>query len=173
MTNDDSECEYCFPIEVGHIITEPQGVLCKCGNHGCFEAMYNIIRIIESVNDKAGLELPSEDEFDSETNKESMRVIARFLDEGNKLVTDTIQGLADEIIRWLVGIVSADQPDQIYLCGSATLLGKKFLDMINSKLQQYTLLNDENNMTVHYSCVGNEEKRKGAVYMLLDEIYAL
>ncbi|MCL1895938.1 MAG: ROK family transcriptional regulator [Clostridiales bacterium] len=172
FTNDEAECEYYFPVEIGHIITEPGGPLCKCGNRGCFEAACNVIRIIEDVNAKAGLSLPAEDIFDSEANKDSIRAIRQYLEDGNKLVTEALSGMAAKISRWLFGVVSADQPDHIYLCGSVMLFGDRFLEMINKELSQYTLMNEDNSMTVKYSGVDNEGKRRGAAYMMLRGIYS-
>jgi len=172
LTNNDAECEFYFPVEIGHIITEVGGPVCKCGNQGCFEAACNIIKIIGSVNEKAGLSLPTEDGFDSEINKDSMRAIGQLLDEGSKPVTEALNEAVEKITRWLVGIISADQPDYIYLCGGIVLLGEKFLDMINAELKKYTIMNQDNSMTVKHSIVDHEIKRKGAAVMILNEVYS-
>ena len=172
LTNADSECEYFFPVEIGHIITEVGGTQCKCGNHGCFEASCSIQRIIENVNKRAGLDFLMEESFDSETNKESINKIGKLLDEGNNLVTEALREIAEKIGRWLVSVINADQPDYMYLCGSVMLLGQKFLDMINEELKRYKLMNEDNNMVVRYSNVDNEAKRKGAAYLILSQIYS-
>ncbi|GAC1559086.1 MAG: ROK family transcriptional regulator [Herpetosiphon sp.] len=39
--------------EIGHVVVQPGGPLCRCGNYGCLEAVANIPAIVESARSRA------------------------------------------------------------------------------------------------------------------------
>ena len=51
--------EHGFAMEVGHIITKPNGRLCGCGNYGCLEQYASATGISKSYEELSGINLPA------------------------------------------------------------------------------------------------------------------
>ena len=106
-------------MEFGHIIVQPDGMLCGCGNHGCLETVASRLAIASAITAAAYRgEAPTIlEEAGTDLNNIRSSTIARAIKNGDKSVEDIVRSAA----KWLgVGLASTINlllPDVVVLGG--------------------------------------------------------
>ena len=119
-------------MEIGHLIIEPNGHLCQCGNKGCLEAYVStnaIRRKIEHCNNHGVHSILSNQEF-------SMQHFIKAVKAKDKSAITIAEELALSTAKALQAIVALINPKVIMLSGELTGIGdnltttiKKFLEL--------------------------------------------
>ncbi|HEX2952256.1 MAG TPA: ROK family protein [Armatimonadota bacterium] len=94
--------------EVGHMTVDPNGRLCGCGNHGCWEAMAGRDAIIERAWKRLQTGRPSllGDITNYDLNKITPALIAKAANDGDALAKDVL----DETAMWVgIGVANLIQ----------------------------------------------------------------
>ena len=104
--------------EVGHMTVAPDGRLCGCGNHGCWEAMAGRDAIIERAWRALQTGHPSVlgDLADFDLNKITPALIARAANDGDALA----RGVLEETAMWVgIGVANLIQVynPQVFIIG--------------------------------------------------------
>lgn len=105
--------------EVGHISVDPRGPLCKCGQHGCIEALCGGGAIAERWGRPGAL--PVRDVFDA-------------ADAGDAQALELRSGLAYGVAAAIRVIVLAGDVDLVLLGGGVTALGDRMMSLVVSEL---------------------------------------
>jgi len=104
--------------EIGHVIFEPQGPLCRCGLHGCFEAISAGPAIARHYGAGDG-------------TAESVFLAA---EQGDPAALAAIEQAAEGVARAVQLLVMAYDVDKVVLSGGVLSAGDAFLRPINESL---------------------------------------
>lgn len=108
--------------EFGHIITHPDGKLCGCGQHGCYEQYASTTALVRAAK-----------EYRSELT--SGRIIFAEWEKGDDKIKEIIDNWIDEIVFGLVTLIHIFNPNALILGGG--ILGEKYIsDGINDRIYQ-------------------------------------
>ena len=102
--------------EIGHLITHPNGILCGCGQRGCWE-QYAAARALQNMTD--GL---------------SVRDLIAQVKSGG--MTDLWQSYIDEVVLGLSSLMMIFMPDVIAFGGGLSNAGSILVDSIREKAQK-------------------------------------
>jgi glucokinase len=105
--------------EVGHISVDPNGPLCRCGQHGCIEALAGGGAIAERWG-RAGA-LPVRDVFDA-------------ADAGDEIARELRLGLARGVAAAVRVLVLTADVDAVVLGGGVTALGDRLMSDVRAEL---------------------------------------
>jgi predicted NBD/HSP70 family sugar kinase len=105
--------------EVGHISIDPNGPLCRCGQHGCIEALAGGGAIAERWGRPGAL--PVRDVFDA-------------ADAGDPLARDLRIGLARGVAAAVRVLVLTADVDVVVLGGGVTALGPRLMADVSDEL---------------------------------------
>ena len=105
--------------EVGHISIDPNGPLCRCGQHGCIEALAGGGAIAERWGRPGAL--PVRDVFDA-------------ADEGDPLARELRFGLARGVAAAVRVLVLTADVDVVVLGGGVTALGPRLMADVSDEL---------------------------------------
>ena len=119
-----------FAAEVGHIIVEPGGPLCGCGNLGCWEQVASG-RAIDRLGRAAAREHP-EARFVELAGGDPERVtgpaVTAAAKEGDALATGILAEVGRRLGEGLAGLVNVLDPDVVVIGGGAVDAGDLLLE---------------------------------------------
>lgn len=126
--------------EIGHTVLVPDGELCTCGEHGCFEA-YASARALIRQTQHAAMRFPGsminmmvENDLNSITGETAFAAAARG--------DDAAQHVIDEYIRYLragiVSIVNIFRPEVVLIGGGVSNAGDTLIDPVNDYVKHHS-----------------------------------
>lgn len=130
-------------FEIGHITIKKDGIECKCGSKGCFEAYAsmrvfkeNICSELQISNEISGKELLTKINNILEVNNNTTAKIEKVIDQ---YITDVSIGLAN--------LINIFEPEAIALGGSFCYYKEIFIDKLNEKLTNSEFLYNKDKKT--------------------------
>lgn len=124
--------------EIGHMVVQPDGPLCGCGQRGCLEAFASRTAIERSVRSGLAEGRPSmvTDLLNAEKDRLTSGVIRQALQAGDPLMTEAV-GQAQRYLALLVAnLVNALDPQMVVFGGGVVeALGDAFLQPIRDMAQ--------------------------------------
>ncbi len=128
--------------EIGHSIVNPEGALCGCGNHGCFEAQAGRGAIIDMTIRKiqTGRETLLLSLCEGDLSRIDPRFVALAAQQGDDLAVEVM----NEVGHWIgvgicTGIVYTD-PDLVVLGGGIAAAGEVLLGPIRRTVAARSLI---------------------------------
>jgi predicted NBD/HSP70 family sugar kinase len=91
--------------EIGHVMLDPNGPLCHCGNRGCAETYIGQLAVLEA----SGRELPP--------GRDSASLLASAVEQGDPAVVAALRKCADPLGRTIAALVNVLDPDRVVLGG--------------------------------------------------------
>ncbi|VXB56166.1 Glucokinase [Bacillus sp. 349Y] len=150
--------------EIGHMIVEPEGYLCTCGNHGCLETVASATGVVRLARD-----LSEEYAGDSE--------LKELIDDGQELTAKTIFDqakagdplaviVADKFFFYL-GLACANignllNPETIVIGGGVSAAGDMLLEGVEKYFQQFAFPSIRTSTKLKLAQLGNDAGVIGA-----------
>lgn len=158
--------------EFGHVTVEPDGPLCRCGNHGCLQAMAArdavLSRIMARI--RAGQPTSLTVSADGKLDLLTLAMVAEAAAAGDRLVLD----VADEIARY-IGIAAANlinilNPQMLIFGGSIIRALPAILPVIAANIAHRVMAVPGAAVTIVPSQLGQDVVPIGAAAYLLGQI---
>ena len=135
--------------EMGHLITHAGGLLCTCGNRGCYEAYASTTALVRAVKENSGLELNG-------------REIFSVLEE-NPTVKFAVIEWIQEVIWGLVSLIHIFNPPCVILGGG--IMNEPFIqDYIEQNINRY-LMKSYRHVKIRQASLGNTAGLQGMIYL--------
>ena len=156
--------------ELGHMVVDPQGPLCACGNRGCIEAFVGNGYFVREV--RAQL-------------KGKKSILKRWIKEGKELSPKLVQEAArqgdafskaqwkrtgDRLGTFLAGMVNLLNPDLIVIGGGIALGGELVLGPIRAALKKKAFPIASRFVKVVPAVLGNDAGLVGAAALVLSNV---
>ena len=172
VSDADKNMNFCYPIELGHLMVDYRGERCTCGNRGCLETVCRTPKLFAALNEKAGLDLEYSDSFGSDLNTSNMAYVAQLLEERHPGVTAVMEAYT-EVLSMAIGSISNIMGVRsIHVGGDIALLGAPFLQMLRDALHRnFIPLNKADRLRVELFVNDYEQVRLAATLMCLDAIF--
>lgn len=111
--------------EVGHIIIEPGGLLCGCGNRGCLEQYASGTALMREARERLGNETLNTDE------------LALLLTSGDVPALSVFQDVCDAMGRGITSLVAVTDPEIVVIGGGVAVAGTLLTDLITSSFASH------------------------------------
>ncbi|MGD9498282.1 MAG: ROK family protein [Armatimonadota bacterium] len=156
--------------EVGHIIVEPGGRRCGCGNHGCLEAMVGrdgmvdlAIRLMEQgrpsvLSERGGCR----------HEKLSPHVIAQAAAEGDEVALQVMNTSGYYLGIALCGCIVLADPDLIVLGGGIAAAGEVLFEPIRRTVRHRSMISGFDVSRIVPAQLGNRAGMLGAAALVFD-----
>jgi len=115
--------------ELGHIVVEPDGPPCSCGNRGCLEAVAGLPSLFARLAPHTGI--PAE--------RMSAAQLAELMRQGNADVAQELRRVGAAIGQALASVVNLLNPKVIVCDGPLMEAGETLLPIIASRLKEKAL----------------------------------
>ncbi|EHN59608.1 ROK family glucokinase [Oenococcus kitaharae] len=150
--------------EFGHMVVQPGGYLCTCGNHGCLEQYCSATGVVHLARDFA-------DEYEGDSKLKAM------LDNGDevtsKIVFDLAKGgdfLANEVVNkmaYYLGYATAAlsnilNPAYVVIGGGVSAAGDFLLDKVKANWTKYAFSSVRSSTKLRLAALGNDAGVIGA-----------
>jgi glucokinase len=158
--------------EVGHIVVEPDGPRCGCGNHGCLEAIVGrdgmidqAVRLLES-----GLPSTIGDRGGRYHEDLSPKIIAEAADEGDEVALEVMTTTGHYIGVALCSCIVLTDPDLIVLGGGIANAGDVLFEPIRRTVYHRSMISGFDPERIVPSQIGDDAGILGAAALIVDEM---
>ncbi|NLL70768.1 MAG: ROK family protein [Epulopiscium sp.] len=149
--------------EFGHLLIKKDGLLCNCGQKGCFEQYAStgaMVRYVKKRYEEQGI-----DSFDAVNGKWIFQQAA----EGDKICQEGIDYMIDHLASGIATLVHIFNPSLIVIGGGISGQGKPLLERIQQKVEEYIMPSYGPPLTLTFATCGNQAGMLGAGYGILNQ----
>ncbi len=107
--------------EIGHVVVEENGELCRCGKHGCLETISSARAVMQHLN------------------LNSLDAVHSSIESGNLKAKESIERAAHYLGISLANLIGTLNIQKIVLTGDMTLFGAPWLDGVRASMQNAAL----------------------------------
>ena len=161
--------------DVGHICVDKQGPICRCGNHGCLEAMAAGPAIAENAmqaarDGKSDLLQKMMADNNGMLTPEDVNAACR---EGDEAALEIIRASGRMIGDVLAGLVNFFNPSHIYIGGGVANFGNHLLVAIKRAVLRRSLPLATTNLVINFSRTGSDAGVLGAIMLALEYLFVV
>lgn len=144
--------------ELGHVVVNPEGPACQCGQSGCLET-YASIRAIQARFDALrGLPEPQTD-------------LLAALKSGDTMALETVREAGQYLAAALTALVNLLNPGLIILSGQLMADTDHLVEELESAVRDRALPNSARDVHIVASKLGDQGMLLGAATLVLDAVY--
>ena len=162
-----------FAAEVGHLIVEPDGPLCGCGNRGCWEQVSSGHAITRAGRDAARQHPQSiiARMYDGDPGKVSGELVTEAARSGDTVARGILASVGERLGEGLAGLANILDPELIVVGGGAAAAGDFLLEPARLAFQR-AIEAPAHRPTVPLVAaeLGNDAAAIGAALLALDEL---
>lgn len=164
-------CNYAG--ELGHIVVEPTGPRCVCGNYGCLEVMASGLAIARQAQEalQQGVNSSLREMVDERLENITAKTVCEAAKAGDKLAFTIMEKAADYLAIGISTVVNLFNPEVIVLAGGLALAGDIILEPINRRLKVHALEIPLSKVKIVFSELGEILGALGATTLVLDNIF--
>ncbi len=124
--------------EIGHMVIDPNGPLCGCGNRGCIETFVGNGYFIKDIQErlKAGGSSILNQWITQQHRELTPKLVQEAARQGDKLSQDQWKKTGDYLGTALVGLVNLLNPERIILGGGMALAGSPIFQPVKVTLKK-------------------------------------
>jgi glucokinase len=141
-------------MEVGHIITQPQGRLCGCGNHGCMERYASATGVANSYLESTGKELEAVD-------------VARLAGQGDADAIAAYDLAATSLAQALAHILKVMDVTDVLVGGGMSAAWPLMQSSFNRQLEQDLIPALRGKVNIHLASLADQAGMIGAALLAL------
>ncbi|HBE02717.1 MAG TPA: hypothetical protein DC049_09605, partial [Spirochaetia bacterium] len=157
--------------EIGHIIVDPEGKYCSCGNQGCLEAYIGRQAIIKYLDNLKPENIDSPVFLDSLYGEPAtvFSLCRKYFLSEEKIMLCLIETIIDKLARVLAILVNTLAPETIFIGGEITVLGGKFIQAVKEAVKKYVLRSNIEFLDIRYSSISETAGAAGLASLVLKE----
>lgn len=146
--------------EIGHIVVEPGGEVCRCGNRGCLEAIASDGAILASIRRAGGPRL------------ETVGDAALLAREGDERAREAFSRAGAMLGRGIAIVANLVNPSRVILSGEGIVASDLLLDRLRDALEQHTFSSADAVPEIVPRPLGDEAWARGAAANVLRHLIA-
>jgi predicted NBD/HSP70 family sugar kinase len=136
--------------ELGHVLVDESGPICRCGNRGCLEMMAGGHAIIELLRPSHGDGLTLDD-------------VMRLSHDGDSGARRAIADAGRVLGRSVAAIVNAFNPELVVVGGSVSAAGDVLLDPLREAVHRYAIPSAADDVRITRGVLGDRAEVLGAL----------
>jgi predicted NBD/HSP70 family sugar kinase len=141
--------------ELGHVVVEPHGLLCRCGNRGCLETIASPPAIADLLSRSWGRRIgPAE--------------LSGLLDRADRGTARAIADAGDAVGRVLAITVMMLNPEMIVVGGELAAAGETLFEPMLRRINRNTMVCHAESLRIVPSALGDSAGVRGAAALVLE-----
>lgn len=142
--------------EWGHMVIKKNGLICNCGQQGCFESYASTKSLIKYVKDK----------MDNDYTRVDGKFVFQQAEAGNDICQKAIDRFVDYLGQGIANLVHIFNPSLVVVGGAVVAQGKPLLKKIRERTNNYIMASFMKKLKIELSCNGEYAGMLGAIYGL-------
>lgn len=122
--------------EIGHVVVQENGLLCRCGKHGCLETLASARAVVQRARLLAP-DFPSSDL--AKMNEIDLDILQETFNANDPLAEKVVIEAGEYLGLSIASLISILNIQKFVLTGDMTRFGLRWLDAIREKARQATL----------------------------------
>jgi glucokinase-like ROK family protein len=164
----------CGAGEIGHVVVEPGGERCQCGNYGCLETVTSSRTIIRRAQAIAQSDPQSQlHQFSPSPETITLETICQALHAGDESVQPMIYEVGRSLGIAAANLVGVLGSCRILFAGSVTCFGPFLLDAVQEEMMQRAFSPLAKNTEIGLASLGSDIVLLGASALLLPKVLGL
>ncbi|MFC0435161.1 ROK family transcriptional regulator [Kutzneria buriramensis] len=140
--------------EVGHLMAEPGGRICRCGNRGCLETVASPVAVAELLARSWGEPVTPLD-------------LPRLVAEGNPGACRAVEDAGEAVGRVLASVVTLVDPELVVVGGDLASAGELVLAPVRWNIRKHALSLGARHVSVVAGELGDRAEVRGAAGIVL------
>jgi predicted NBD/HSP70 family sugar kinase len=140
--------------EIGHVVVDPQGPICRCGNRGCLETLASGPALLKLVQDSREQEL-------------TVREMIELARDGDAGCRRAIADAGQVVGRVVAGLVNLFSPEMVVIGGDLGEAGDLMLDPLREAVRRNALPAAAEDLKVVAGELGERANLLGALALVL------
>ncbi|MBR3108280.1 MAG: ROK family protein [Clostridia bacterium] len=156
--------------EYGHMVLDPEGPLCNCGQRGCLEAFSSKQGMSAYIRQQVSRGRTSlmADALDGSAFKS--KALKRALQEGDAVATEAVDRACHYLAVATGNMINTISPDAVvYGGGVIEAVGDIFLEKILAEVDRYCMTSIRPTVELKKAALGDDSVLYGALSMIRDE----
>jgi predicted NBD/HSP70 family sugar kinase len=157
--------------EIGHVVVQENGLICRCGKHGCLETIASARGVVERAKILAN-DFPS-----SAIAKNPAKITFESLQNafmvGDPLAHKVVKDAGHYLGAAIASLISTLNIQKFILIGDMTQFGQPWLEAICEKMSQGTLSKLAEGTSIEIGKLDSQDTILGASALLLLDSYSL
>jgi N-acetylglucosamine repressor len=145
--------------EFGHVIVDPDGPECECGQSGCLEALVGERALLQRVSALHRREI-------------SRPELIELAASGDEITEQVLTNASQRLGLAVANVVTLLNPELVIICGEGTQLGGPFLDSVIAAIRDLTFAGLGKQIEVKVQQWGDDAWAVGAATLVLRESFA-
>jgi predicted NBD/HSP70 family sugar kinase len=112
--------------EVGHILSDPDGPICRCGNRGCLEAVASPVAVAGLLERSIG-------------HPVSVNELLALVAEGHRGARRAVSDAGEAVGRAVASLVNTLNPERVIVGGDLAQAGPVLLDPIAAAIERHAV----------------------------------
>jgi glucokinase-like ROK family protein len=156
--------------EIGHIVVEPGGRLCRCGNRGCLETLASTRALVQRAqtlwHESPGSGLRR---LSAAPDEITTGLLVQAVDGGDQEVRSLVSEAAGHLGQVISNLVGGLNIHHVVIAGSMARFGNAFIQPIQQHVRSHSLPSLAESTRVEASQLGQDIVILGAAALLLSE----
>jgi predicted NBD/HSP70 family sugar kinase len=140
--------------EVGHVLSDPRGPICHCGNRGCLESVASPVAVAALLERSLGRPVSVQD-------------LQELVAEGHRGARRAVAEAGEAVGRALSMLVNVLNPELIVVGGDLAQAGAVLLDQISAAIERHSVAPAAAAVRVTASMLGERAEVLGAAALIL------
>lgn len=155
-------------MEIGHVVIDPNGSICSCGNRGCLEAFAGKQGILNLV--RRALRNGVDTELSEENFSIRKFVECSHRDKAARIIADEV---SESIGNALATVVALLNPEMIVLSGELSGMGDLLIDAVHRALDLNCFAGAVRKLKLEISSLEDDDTARGAAIMMRDRVLGI
>lgn len=155
--------------EIGHVIVEPDGYQCTCGNKGCLEQYASATGVVHLAQDLAEAYVGSArlKEMIDNGNEVTSKIVFDLAKEGDFLANEVVDKVGHYLGLACANLANTLNPTKIIIGGGVSAAGSFLLDRIDANFQKFAFKPTRDVTELRLAELGNDAGAYGAASIAL------
>jgi predicted NBD/HSP70 family sugar kinase len=140
--------------EVGHILSDPHGPICRCGNRGCLEAVASPVAVASLLEPSVGRPV-------------SVKELLALVAEGHRGARRAVSDAGESVGRAVATLVNTLNPERVIVGGELAQAGSVLLDPIAAEIDRHAVAPAAAAVEVIPGLLGERAEVLGAAALIL------
>ncbi len=155
--------------EIGHMKLVDGGLLCGCGQRGCFEAYASATGIIREAVSRLAVNKQNMlfERIEGRIEEVEAKDIFDCAKAGDEFSVDIVEYASKYLAMGIGNLLNIINPERIILSGGVALAGDILLDNVREKLKNYAMPVTLKGMEIVQGTLGNDAGIKGSIALFI------
>lgn len=151
--------------EYGHMTMDPQGILCNCGNYGCWETLVSQNSIFTKIRDaaRAGESTQMTERVRGQWDQITLEMVVDAAQAGDQVALRSLEEVGHSLGVGIASLLNALNPEIVVLGGVLSIASEFLFPVVHEEIQKRALPWNRETIEIKRAAHGSDACVKGGV----------